>query len=160
MVDSQMSSNKSRFGAPRRLISQLIWFLDVAIVSAGANLTLFTAEDPVTLVRAVFTGTYRTGAVPTTAISRGFMGLQITRKGQTALNPAISQGLVDIDELAWPILWARSISAESGVIVADIDVKSMRKMRDGDILSLWTRGNINTDAPTLTGTLRLFFKEA
>ena len=146
-----------KYFTPKRVILKIMKNFISSFGTGQAAVTLFTATDPVTLVRIV-------GSNMITGVSvagTGGMLIVLVREGFAPLTMNITSGNA-IYERPNDVLWGslyRNPAADANMhIFQEIDVKGMRKLKRGDridILNLGSAGNVINSI----GSLTLFFKE-
>ena len=149
-----MSKQFRRVGPKRPIEKQAIVQFAVAIGTTQQLNTLHTAIVAETLVRIIGNISFNQGA------NAGFGGCVLVhnRDGQAISTMSLADG-VAIYQPEQDILWAKVFSTESTqVFNFDIDVKAMRKLKEGDILSLILLAN-GADVFDFISQMSMFFKQ-
>ena len=129
--------------APKRPIERIFSrVVDTSISASAESVTLYTAEENVTLIRILIEYIMDPVDNALAAPVRGECLLHVKPRGQqVADSPATSQSLdngVSIEEIArfpWSVMW----NDTNGIFKAfhgKSDIKAMRKLREGDEITL------------------------
>ena len=151
-----------KFRAPRRRVESFFSKINTTITTSATSNILHSAEDSKTLVRSIInlTLTRLDGA-----LSPAFFNLQIVHEPQGAniVTGGVAAALDAIRPtgLVWDFVGHADRESAIGETVAyriDVDLKSMRKMKEGDTMVLQTIGDVAASF-TISGSITQFFKE-
>lgn len=146
--------------APKRPIERVRNRINQTVSDSQANAVLFTADDPMTLVRMLVELTVHCGVVAT---ADAHLIIAKAPNGQGVVTPTISQALdVNAPE---ELLAERSVAHATLSNIDqgpywkwEVDSKAMRKMKTGDTILLSTLADVASSF-LITGHITMWFKK-
>ena len=158
-----MSKVKFISSGPKRKIDRVMSRLVITLSQTQANTIVFTPDDPVTLVRALFRGHIGPTADNTVCISE--VCLNVAPNGQVIID-AVAPSTVSLDQAVpneeifrLQMFGSRQATATYQLNEYIVDTKAMRKIRKSDVIC-FSNTRTSDGAGVLFGILYLWFKEA
>ena len=157
-----MSRKSAPFFAPKRRIERIRSRINDLIITSVSDLTLHSAEDAKTLVRTIIDLkiVLQSAAVATFVWD---LIIQLAPAGVQIVAPNVGQSL----DASLPInvIWedagvdnVETVVGEYNILHIQVDLKSQRKMKEGDLITLSHIAN-TANAFAIVGHIILFFKE-
>ena len=151
-----------KFRTPKRRVESFFSKINTTITTSATSNILHSAEDSKTLVRTIIQlFITRLDA----ALSPAFFNLQLIHEPQGAniVTGAVAAALDSVKPtgLLWNFNGHADRESAIGETVAqrvEVDLKSMRKMKEGDTMVLQTIGDVASSF-TISGSITQFFKE-
>ena len=153
-----MSTTTTR--APKRRIEKIRNRINFTATDSATPIALHTAEDSKTLVRMIVDLEIQHAI---TAVADLHIVLQHAPAGVNIVTPTISQAL-DVPAVNNLLLekssrdLTRAALSDTQIIVWEVDSKAMRKLKEGDLITLSSITDVSA-AFSITGHITLFFKE-